>query len=88
MCMQGTSNKAASCSTCFAKMSDCPGHFAHIQLQLPVFHIGYFKAIIQLLQNICKVRGSPLPRLRSQPFLGSRHTHRRRDRYHRHAAGP
>jgi len=53
--MQGTSNKAASCDTCHLKMADCPGHYAHIQLELPVFHIGYFKAIIQILQNICKV---------------------------------
>ena len=42
-------------------MAECPGHYAHIQLQLPVFHIGYFKAIIQLLQNICKV-GAHRPR--------------------------
>lgn len=53
---QGTSNKAMQCATCQAKMADCPGHYAHIQLHLPVFHIGYFKATIQLLQNICKVR--------------------------------
>lgn len=30
------------------------GHFGYIKLELPVFHIGYFKAITEILQNICK----------------------------------
>jgi DNA-directed RNA polymerase III subunit RPC1 len=30
------------------------GHFGYIKLELPVFHIGYFKAIIEILQSICK----------------------------------
>lgn len=36
-------------------MADCAGHFGYIKLVLPVFHIGYFKAIISILQEICKV---------------------------------
>jgi DNA-directed RNA polymerase III subunit RPC1 len=36
-------------------MADCAGHFGYIKLVLPVFHIGYFKAIIAILQEICKV---------------------------------
>jgi DNA-directed RNA polymerase III subunit RPC1 len=30
------------------------GHFGYIKLELPVFHIGYFKAITEILQTICK----------------------------------
>ena len=29
-------------------------HAGYIQLELPVFHIGYFKNTVQLLQCICK----------------------------------
>lgn len=36
-------------------MSDCIGHFGDVKLELPVFHVGYFKAIIFILQMICKV---------------------------------
>lgn len=31
------------------------GHYAYIKLVLPVFHIGYFKQVITMLQDICKV---------------------------------
>ncbi|KAF8945157.1 hypothetical protein BGZ47_003153 [Haplosporangium gracile] len=50
----GTSDKMATCETCGLKQQDCIGHFAHIKLCLPVFHIGYFRAAIVILQNICK----------------------------------
>ncbi|KAJ3332219.1 hypothetical protein HDU76_000926 [Blyttiomyces sp. JEL0837] len=33
---------------------DCVGHFGVVRLTLPVFHIGYFKLMITVLQNICK----------------------------------
>lgn len=35
-------------------MATCQGHFGLIKLALPAFHVGYFKAVIQILQNICK----------------------------------
>ncbi|XP_024535104.1 DNA-directed RNA polymerase III subunit 1 [Selaginella moellendorffii] len=50
----GTSNKKGQCTTCDGKLADCPGHFGYIKLELPVFHIGYFKDIIVILQCICK----------------------------------
>uniref|UniRef100_H3G8F7 DNA-directed RNA polymerase subunit n=1 Tax=Phytophthora ramorum TaxID=164328 RepID=H3G8F7_PHYRM len=50
----GVSNKKDTCATCHLKLSDCVGHFGYIQLELPVFHIGYFKAVTEILQNICK----------------------------------
>ena len=60
-------------------MADCPGHYAHIQLQLPVFHIGYFKAIIQLLQNICKTCSRPLMEDRERIAFLSKMRHPRLD---------
>ncbi|POW18023.1 hypothetical protein PSTT_00252 [Puccinia striiformis] len=50
----GTSDKSGTCGTCNAKMADCVGHYSYIKLILPVFHIGYFRAVIQMLQDICK----------------------------------
>ncbi len=50
----GTSQKDQSCRTCGKGLADCPGHFGYIDLELPVFHVGYFRAIIQVLQCVCK----------------------------------
>lgn len=55
--LQGTTEKNAFCETCGLASADCVGHYAYIKLALPVFHIGYFKHIISILQSICKVRG-------------------------------
>lgn len=53
--LQGTSDKENSCETCGKGLADCTGHYGYIDLELPCFHIGYFRATIQLLQMICKV---------------------------------
>ena len=51
----GISAKAAACETCGEPLQTCNGHFGHVKLALPVLHIGYFKMIVAVLQNICKV---------------------------------
>ncbi|KAI9173203.1 DNA-directed RNA polymerase III subunit C1 (rpo31) [Blastocladiella emersonii ATCC 22665] len=50
----GPSEKTGECNTCGQKLADCPGHFGHLRLVLPLFHVGFFRAIITTLQNICK----------------------------------
>lgn len=50
----GVSNKRATCETCGQMLAECTGHFAYITLELPVFHIGYFRNTLQILQCICK----------------------------------
>ncbi|KAI0004922.1 hypothetical protein BJV74DRAFT_313763 [Russula compacta] len=50
----GTSEKNAFCETCGLNAVDCVGHYAYIKLVVPVFHIGYFKHTIAILQCICK----------------------------------
>ncbi|KAK3332400.1 hypothetical protein B0T19DRAFT_415537 [Cercophora scortea] len=50
----GTSSKSGMCTTCNLPLADCSGHFGHVKLPLPVFHIGYLKYIQATLQNICK----------------------------------
>lgn len=36
----GTIDRSYKCATCEESMTDCPGHFGHIELAMPVFHIG------------------------------------------------
>jgi DNA-directed RNA polymerase III subunit RPC1 len=50
----GTSQKDANCEMCGKTLADCIGHYGYIDLELPVFHVGYFKSTITILQNICK----------------------------------
>ncbi|XP_041970102.1 DNA-directed RNA polymerase III subunit RPC1 [Aricia agestis] len=50
----GTNQKDANCETCGLGLSDCVGHYGYIELALPVFHVGYFRSIITILQTICK----------------------------------
>lgn len=50
----GTSSNSTNCATCNKTLNECIGHFGYIDLELPVFHIGYFRSIIGILQSICK----------------------------------
>ncbi|KAG0652415.1 DNA-directed RNA polymerase III largest subunit [Hyphodiscus hymeniophilus] len=50
----GISNKNSSCGTCGERLDNCNGHFGHVRLALPAFHIGYLKLVMNILQNICK----------------------------------
>ena len=49
------SEKGKSCETCKKTLETCPGHFGYLKLDLPVFHVGYFKHTLNILQCICKV---------------------------------
>ncbi|KAH8685994.1 hypothetical protein BGZ60DRAFT_396627 [Tricladium varicosporioides] len=50
----GISSKTGLCETCGEGLQNCNGHFGHVRLALPAFHIGYLKLIMNILQNICK----------------------------------
>ncbi|KAG7297675.1 hypothetical protein JYU34_018391 [Plutella xylostella] len=50
----GTNQKDANCETCGLGLAECVGHFGFIELALPVFHVGYFRSVITILQTICK----------------------------------
>ena len=41
------------CKTCNGRVDECPGHFGHIDLAMPVIHIGYVKEIKKFLQMTC-----------------------------------
>jgi DNA-directed RNA polymerase III subunit RPC1 len=52
---QGAANKHGECSTCHGSFSECPGHFGYLKLALPVFNIGFFSNILDVVKCICKV---------------------------------
>ncbi|KAJ3440184.1 DNA-directed RNA polymerase iii subunit rpc1 [Anaeramoeba flamelloides] len=50
----GVSDRFNTCTTCNKRLAECSGHFGHIKLALPVYHIGQMKVIISVLHCICK----------------------------------
>ena len=55
LCITQGVSKGNECETCGEDFKTCPGHFGHVRFALPVFHVGYFRSAITLLQTICKV---------------------------------
>lgn len=49
----GTTDRNFSCATCGESNQVCPGHFGHIELAVPVFHIGFIRKIQKLLEMVC-----------------------------------
>ena len=50
----GISDKTSICKTCNKKLHECAGHFGYIKLELPCYHVGFFKHTLTILQCICK----------------------------------
>ncbi|PVV02627.1 hypothetical protein BB560_002917 [Smittium megazygosporum] len=50
----GISDKKSTCETCGLALAECIGHWGYLNLCVPIFHIGYFRETINILQNICK----------------------------------
>ncbi|CAI5756294.1 unnamed protein product [Candida verbasci] len=49
----GSIDRNFKCLTCSEDMSSCPGHFGHIELAKPVFHIGFIAKIKKTLESVC-----------------------------------
>ena len=50
---QGVIERRQRCQTCAGDMSSCPGHFGHIELARPVFHVGFLNKIVRILRCVC-----------------------------------
>ncbi|XP_059613251.1 DNA-directed RNA polymerase II subunit RPB1 [Phlebotomus argentipes] len=50
---QGVIDRNSRCQTCAGNMTECPGHFGHIDLAKPVFHVGFFTKTIKVLRCVC-----------------------------------
>lgn len=49
----GTVDKQLKCESCNGNMTECPGHFGHIELAKPVFHIGFITTVLKILRCVC-----------------------------------
>ena len=49
----GSIDRQYNCATCDQSMSECPGHFGHIELAKPVYHPGFLKKVKKLLEMVC-----------------------------------
>ncbi|MCD6461672.1 MAG: DNA-directed RNA polymerase subunit A', partial [Thermoplasmata archaeon] len=45
------------CKTCGGRVDTCPGHFGHIDLAMPVIHVGFVKKIKDILRATCRECG-------------------------------
>uniref|UniRef100_A0A4W6CUU1 DNA-directed RNA polymerase subunit n=1 Tax=Lates calcarifer TaxID=8187 RepID=A0A4W6CUU1_LATCA len=50
---QGVIERTGRCQTCAGNMTECPGHFGHIELAKPVFHVGFITKIMKVLRCVC-----------------------------------
>jgi len=53
----GTLEPRQRCKTCGNTAARCPGHFGHIELAVPVIHVGFTKIIYELLTATCRQCG-------------------------------
>jgi len=49
----GVIDPGLRCRTCGGKVKDCPGHFGHIELARPVYHVRYVPEIYIILRGTC-----------------------------------
>lgn len=49
----GTIDRKIKCDTCTANMAECPGHFGHLELAKPMFHIGFMKTVLSIMRCVC-----------------------------------
>ncbi|XP_064614759.1 LOW QUALITY PROTEIN: DNA-directed RNA polymerase II subunit RPB1-like [Liolophura sinensis] len=50
---QGVVDRLSRCQTCAGNMSECPGHFGHIEVAKPVFHVGFLTKTVKVLRCVC-----------------------------------
>lgn len=49
----GTTERNFLCQTCNSTSYECVGHYGHIELTKPMFHIGYLGKIKKILECVC-----------------------------------
>ncbi|KAK7486909.1 hypothetical protein BaRGS_00021880 [Batillaria attramentaria] len=50
---QGVVDRTSRCATCAGTMAECPGHFGHIELARPVFHVSLLGRVVKVLRCVC-----------------------------------
>jgi DNA-directed RNA polymerase II subunit RPB1 len=49
----GVTSNDLDCSTCGLSTNYCPGHFGHMDLAEPVYHMGFYDYLIKILRCVC-----------------------------------
>lgn len=49
----GVIDNRGTCATCRQRNNFCPGHFGHITMARPVFHIHFFDTVRKVLKCVC-----------------------------------
>lgn len=49
----GTTDYRIPCASCNMDCKQCPGHFGHIALAKPMYHIGYLRVVLSTLRCVC-----------------------------------
>jgi DNA-directed RNA polymerase II subunit RPB1 len=50
---QGVLDRHLRCKTCAGNVKECPGHFAHLEMHKPVFHVGFLNKTQKVLRSVC-----------------------------------
>ncbi|KAL9086884.1 MAG: hypothetical protein Q9165_006890 [Trypethelium subeluteriae] len=77
----GSIDRAFACATCGESMQECPGHFGHIELSVPVFHVGFIGKIKKLLEICCHHCGKILMDETNPAFIEAMKTRDRKRRF-------
>ena len=66
------------CQTCHQGYTFCPGHIGHIELACPVFHVHFFKTVVNVLKCVCWRCSKLLLHPESPEMVGMRRFHRQK----------
>ena len=56
----GVIDRHLKCQTCGGNKDTCPGHFGHLELTKPMFHIGFLDVVMKTLRCVCLHCAAPL----------------------------
>ena len=51
--IMGSCDRRLRCKTCRHDVRSCPGHFGHISLVKPMWHVGYVTVVLKVLRSVC-----------------------------------
>uniref|UniRef100_J3MKK7 DNA-directed RNA polymerase subunit n=1 Tax=Oryza brachyantha TaxID=4533 RepID=J3MKK7_ORYBR len=49
----GSIDGKIKCETCMGGRAECPGHFGHLELAKPMFHICFIKTLLSIMRCVC-----------------------------------
>jgi hypothetical protein len=65
----GTMERDLKCLTCGGGSGECPGHFGHIELEKPVYNVGFITKTLHVLRSVCFYCSKvPVPSLHLSSF--------------------